>query len=165
MARKLRPLHTKPTGRSCTHWNYRMSCEDYDALLRRARHRCEICRKRGEDTTHGFLCIDHDAAVAQWAVRGLLCSSCNTQLDYPYFVGKAPRASVYLAAPWYVTMLGKRGLTAELPPEPPVGTAVRVAKSGVWRRTPEGWCRSRYLRTWRHLHRRNGPHNISIIAA
>lgn len=61
-----------------------MTCREFDALLDRAEHRCELCGtdpapivgSNGRVTT-GLL-IDHDHAARE--TRGLLCSRCNAHM-------------------------------------------------------------------------------------
>lgn len=92
------PNHVPPPSGRCSHKVYDMSCDDYDQLVSDAGGRCQICQVAAHETNRGFLVIDHDAKVGQWAVRGLLCSDCNTAIP----CGSAPSwASDYLAAPWW----------------------------------------------------------------
>lgn len=81
-----------------------MSCAEYAALLQRADGRCEICRIPGAETSHGYLVIDHDYAYgfSGGAVRGLLCSSCNTRIAYPTNTENREAAERYLANPWHL---------------------------------------------------------------
>ena len=64
----------------CRHKHYSLSCEEFEDLLRRANHGCEICKRPGVETGHKKLFIDHDPRIGLWAVRGLLCASCNSKL-------------------------------------------------------------------------------------
>jgi hypothetical protein len=91
--------HQPPAPKCQTHKLYLLSCADYDELVERASGRCEICQIRGEDTAHGMLHIDHDPARGIGAVRGLLCSPCNTNLGRSF----VPRnlAAAYLARPLF----------------------------------------------------------------
>lgn len=71
----------KPPAPTCgAHKYYFLTCEDYDRLAARADGRCEICSIPAENTPHRQLHIDHDPSVGRGAVRGLLCSRCNTRL-------------------------------------------------------------------------------------
>lgn len=81
-----------------------MSCAEYAALLQRADGRCEICRVPGAETSHGYLVIDHDYAYGfnGGAVRGLLCSPCNTRIAYPTNGANAEAKERYLANPWHL---------------------------------------------------------------
>ncbi len=54
---------------------------------------------RGEETKSGFLCIDHDEMKGRWAVRGLLCTTCNTSLGFEYFA-RYETSQQYLANPF-----------------------------------------------------------------
>jgi hypothetical protein len=80
-----------------------MSCTEYAALLQRADSRCEICRIAAAETSHGYLVIDHDYAYGfdGGAVRGLLCSPCNTRIAYPTNTANREAAMRYLANPWH----------------------------------------------------------------
>lgn len=61
---------------ACTHRNYNLTCEQFeDDLLAFAGYACQRC---GEATDRFH--IDHDHALGDWAVRGLLCPSCNALL-------------------------------------------------------------------------------------
>ena len=84
------------------HRKYALSCEEFDLLWHRSGGRCEICGVLGRYSPHGSLHIDHNALLGDWAVRGLLCSRCNTMLGVPgRIVG--PEVDRYLATPWRVT--------------------------------------------------------------
>src|ERR1700761_6842795 len=99
--------HDKPIGRPCTHRAYGLSCDEYDALRERAGDLCEICGIAAQDSAHGVMHIDHDPAVGQGAVRGLLCGRCNTGLFLDAVVPAAERTR-YLAAPFHVVLADLR---------------------------------------------------------
>jgi hypothetical protein len=63
------PPHT------CQHVAYRLSCDDFDALMARAGGACELCR-----TPHHRLQHDHDHDIGWHGVRGLLCPKCNAHM-------------------------------------------------------------------------------------
>lgn len=63
-----------------SHRQYQLNCPDYDRLIARAAGRCEICGVLAEENHRGKLVIDHDHLLGTWAVRGLLCYSCNSSL-------------------------------------------------------------------------------------
>lgn len=91
---------------TCHHRNYRLTCEQYDRLLRRADGHCEICGIAAEDTPAARLGIDHDhhAGDGQNHVRGMLCAKCNCNLKYPER-GDRPFTDAerrYLANAWCV---------------------------------------------------------------
>jgi hypothetical protein len=80
--------------RACSsHVRYGLDCEAYDGLLAIAKHRCQLC---GDDYA---LVIDHDHGVGDWAVRGVLCSDCNTSLHR--MTGR--KVDRYLANPWHTS--------------------------------------------------------------
>lgn len=148
--------HTKPAGRPCRHRSYWLSCEDFDRLRARALDRCEICGTRGSDTGHGELHIDHDPALGDWAVRGLLCSRCNTSLHRL----DSDAARAYLANPWH-------GDVTPVRLEPPVGSKVVDLRGYTWKRLPNGKWRSNSghrgsAMTWLLLNKRFGPHNLRL---
>ncbi|MGW7001353.1 endonuclease domain-containing protein [Streptomyces sp. NPDC054933] len=92
------PKHLPPPNSPCSHKAYQLSCDDYDRLVDHASGVCQICGAAPDQDVRGFLVVDHDAKVGQWAVRGLLCSDCNTALP----AGSEPSwARAYLADPWW----------------------------------------------------------------
>ncbi|MEV5944618.1 endonuclease domain-containing protein [Streptomyces sp. NPDC051994] len=122
--------HVKPKGRLCSHARYRMSCTEYDALVDHAGNRCQLCCRTGPETGHGYLVIDHDAHLGNWAVRGLLCSRCNLLIEYAQIDSAA--AEAYLNSPWHARH--------PIPPldEPPVGSFIRAGRRR-FERTLQGW--------------------------
>lgn len=90
----LAPQH----GRHRHRW-YAMDCEEFDRLWMRAGGKCEICRVSWRFASSGQLHIDHDPNKGDWAVRGLLCSRCNTMLGTPGRLAW-PEVDSYLADPW-----------------------------------------------------------------
>lgn len=96
---------------TCGHRVYGMSCNDLDALYVRAGHACEIC---GAPERPGDpLNIDHEAFLGKYAVRGLLCRSCNGWLGnsyHPNIRASGPEAERYLDAPWWARSGGPRAL-------------------------------------------------------
>jgi hypothetical protein len=67
-----------PGHENCHHTHYLLSCEEYEAMLAACKNRCEICRLPGSKNKGGKLHIDHEHRYTSHAVRGLLCSKCNT---------------------------------------------------------------------------------------
>lgn len=83
---------------SCYHVGYSLSCAEYDDLRRLARGCCKVCQQPTEP-----LLIDHDHALGNWAVRGLVCHPCNQHLR-AVDAGrrtKSPAVSRYLANAWH----------------------------------------------------------------
>jgi hypothetical protein len=142
-----------------------LDCEDFDALVRDHDGRCAICKITGSETGHGFLVIDHDPLVGQWAVRGLLCSPCNGRISLNN--AESERDAAYLANPWYRPWLALLGIDSDaLPSEPPRTAHVRQ-DSHTWTWTSEGWrCDSRRgpsgTHDWDRLVRRYGPHRLLV---
>lgn len=83
---------------SCYHASYRLTCAEYDDLLRLAKGRCKICK----EPTETFY-IDHDHTLGEWAVRGLLCNGCNLRLAKVEAGRHKTTAAVsrYLANAWH----------------------------------------------------------------
>lgn len=152
---------------SCHHKHYRLSCDQYDELLRRSEGRCEICHRFGSETSHRQLYIDHDKWRGDWAVRGLLCGRCNSMLEHEEIF--TPEVSDYLSRSWFIGMLRRFGVEAD-PEEPDQKTTVRAGQACTWTRTEAGWwCRcGRHRRTrtipktWTQLVHAFGPHRIWV---
>ena len=129
-----------------------MSCDDYDDLIRHAESRCQLCGRTAGETGHGYLVIDHDPAIGDWAVRGLLCSTCNQRIEYG-----SVDAPEYLANPWHTRYAG------QFSDEPPLGTSVRAGRRR-FQRMSKGWVATDSFRggpfTWDALAYTYGPHNI-----
>ncbi|MFJ9012366.1 endonuclease domain-containing protein [Streptomyces canus] len=88
----------KTSHASCYHTSYRLTCAEYDDLLRLAQGCCKICK----EPTETFY-IDHDHALGDWAVRGLLCNGCNLRLAKVESGKHEKTAAVarYLANAWH----------------------------------------------------------------
>lgn len=159
------PNHLPPPKSPCGHKLYRLNCDDYDRLVAHADGRCQICKALPEETGHGYLVVDHDAQVGQWAVRGLLCSDCNSALP----CGTRPSwALAYLDRPWWRLELEAQGLSPEVLPEPPPGSRVAAGSNIHWVRTEQGWehtarYRNATPKTWSALNRKYGPHQIRVV--
>jgi hypothetical protein len=150
--------------RRCTHRSYDLDCEAYDRFVADHGGRCALCGKTGPETPQGYLVIDHDHGVGQWAVRGLLCWRCNNVLD-AYRHVKTPTENAYLADPWWRRHFGGLGLPVDQAPEPPIGTTV-AADCFRWTRTRRGWERPRASHgpmTWEKLNRLYGPHKVQVV--
>ncbi len=151
---------------TCAHRFYRLTCKDYEYLLRRSGGRCETCGLPGPENTTGKLYIDHDSDYGYWAVRGLLCRTCNSTLRYPWF---GERGTRYLANAWYLQVLERAGmLPGYVPPEPSLKAVVRDHSYRRWTRTRQGWTPHTYRRvtrpqSWFDLVGRYGPHNLHIV--
>lgn len=155
------------------HRRYMITCEQYDGLLAECGNRCATCRLPAADNgMAGKLFIDHDYAFGMWAVRGLLCGSCNAELrtDRP----DPEWARHYLDNAWYKRMLASLNLSPTCPPEPNRGTAIRDFEGRVWRWRQktrykpyhEGWHPGHAASTpvsWWDLYRRFGPHNLTPV--
>lgn len=86
----------------CNHTLYSLTCESYDRLWRRANGCCELCGRR---LIVESMAIDHDHTLGRWAVRGLLCITCNAHRLRYMESGAVPlsaRAMHYLANAWHL---------------------------------------------------------------
>lgn len=164
-------LHDAPPGTAtCTpkadhrcHLRFRLTCAQYAHLIDRSGNRCELCGKPAAENVAGKLYIDHDWNHGIWAVRGLLCRTCNSTEHLP---GNKDWADEYRANAWYLQMLASRNVPL-MPPEAPMGYTVRDHAYRPWVRDESGWApgyrfiRPMTARTWRHLVSRYGPHNVA----
>lgn len=112
-----------PEYGSCQHRLYRLTCEEMAALIHRANDSCEICGRPRHRSPNRRLYIDHDHNIGIWAVRGLLCPSCNTSLgSYPVGVigfNRRPHVIAYLANPFRTEKpVRQQGRPRRLPPTP-----------------------------------------------
>ena len=71
--------HVKEFRREKNLAQYGLTTKTRDEMLARQGGVCAICR-RTTPGGHGYWHVDHDHAVGQHAVRGILCSDCNTTL-------------------------------------------------------------------------------------
>lgn len=109
-----------------THRSYGMQCVEFEALRARSAGCCEACGVLEEEAGLGRLIIDHDHRYGRDAVRGLICSSCNSQLSvlenyHPYKKLAAERHfETYLSRAWFAQVAQYVKLAGRLPypPEP-----------------------------------------------
>jgi hypothetical protein len=152
----------------CTrHKHYRLSCDQFDALHEESGGRCQICHRLPEDTSHRMLCIDHDGLL--WAVRGLLCGTCNSTLGK--LNDRWDRGRDYVARPWWLRQCEKAGLPPTLAPEPDLGSSIRNqfgivwmrrdSDLGVWWEMPTQYGQHRTPMSWEGLWRTYGSHNLA----
>lgn len=116
----------------CLHRKYWMTCLEYEQILRRSGDRCEQCGLPGECNIRGRLYIDHDHAWGCWAVRGLLCTKCNTNLEKPWLVGNFAE---YLGRSWYLTA----PISLDRIAEPSLTARVTDGLGNTWLRRDAGW--------------------------
>jgi hypothetical protein len=94
---------------TCQHGRYRLTCDDFEDLWTHAEGCCEICRAPAAETPDGKLFIDHAQVYGFFAVRGLLCSKCNSLMGYVDRGEKEDRrVRKYLANAWFVRILHAR---------------------------------------------------------
>lgn len=91
-------IYADPHAR-CAHRRYKLTCEQYDALIAATRGRCAIC-----DISVARLLIDHDHQLGRWAVRGAVCRGCNALLRDVDGGRRRPTDAVlaYLANAWHL---------------------------------------------------------------
>jgi hypothetical protein len=153
-----------PTHTSCHHRRYLLTCDDYENLRQRACGRCEICGVPVEETSHRMLYIDHDCRRGHWAVRGMLCTSCNTILGDGTGVLRTRQVIRYLASSWVDERFGD----AVVPkPEPPIGSLAGIPGRRRWVRRGALWYglgnyRGTGTASWGVLNWRYGPHRLVI---
>lgn len=150
---------------TCHHRNYRLTCGEYERLLRRAGGRCEICGRPDRENAKGKLHIDHDYEWGPWAVRGLLCHDCNSRERFPWM---AQKRSPYIANAWYVERLAELGVPLARPTEPPMGSRIADHRGLLWIHCKTGWVlqwktRSPTTKTWGGLLYKYGPHNLHVV--
>lgn len=156
---------TLPIHDTCHHLHYLLSCDQFEALIAEAGNACQVCGLPGAENSQGKLFIDHVGGW-NWAVRGLLCNSCNTTLGKDNEVPRNESFARYLANPWYVRQLAAKGISVEGPPEPPENSRVRDHQGRIWRRCGQYWhTRDSRLRnrTWSAMLRRSGPLGLTRI--
>jgi Recombination endonuclease VII len=155
---------TLPDHEQCSrHKYYKLSCQQYEDMLAECGHACQICGCTGHYSARGKLAIDHCGPL--WAVRGLLCTGCNSNLEDP---ARSPLGSAeYLASPWWLRQCAALGLPPRLGEEPGIGSAIRNQFGIVWVHLSDGgweastqhghhWTR----RPWEALFDLYGPHNL-----
>jgi hypothetical protein len=152
---------------TCVHETYGMTCPEFDRLYADAQGRCQICGAPADETPQKMLHIDHDASVGRWAVRGLLCSACNTSIGRSESARSRQTTIDYLSSPWYARCLRSLELPDFLP-EPPLGSSVETRQGKVWTRSEAGWERrtaagaSMSTKDWQELHYQHGPFMMPI---
>jgi hypothetical protein len=157
--------HERPPKGKCAHRNYSMTCAEFDVLKAAYGDACAICGRLGPETRHGFLVIDHDPHFGYWAVRGLLCSTCNSRIMDGVAFNEASAA--YLADPWWRRWFAELGVETDMLPEPGLGAVVRGERYR-YTHTKKGWeCPSLWhcwgkLMTWRGLYAVYGPRKLTI---
>ena len=75
------PEKAAASDKKCRLKRYGLTSEEYDARFKKQGGVCAICKKKEVSTRDGktkVLAVDHDHATG--AVRGLLCTHCNTGL-------------------------------------------------------------------------------------
>jgi hypothetical protein len=72
---------------------YKLSLEDFHALLTQANNTCFICLRQFTETL--FPCVDHDKETGK--VRNVLCSNCNVAIGFlAHDAERAERATEYI---------------------------------------------------------------------
>lgn len=73
-------------------WKFGITADEYDAMLRAQGGGCAVCGDTRVPSHQKFLSVDHDHETG--AIRGILCSGCNTALG---LLGENPTRMVRLA--------------------------------------------------------------------
>lgn len=97
-----------PGHDTCHHLRFRLSCDDFAALLQRCQNRCEICGIPSPEAPRGklYLYLDHDHRYGLYAIRGLLCARCNILMrDVDRRKRSDLRAEAYVANAWFMWRL------------------------------------------------------------
>lgn len=162
---------------TCRHAAYAMSCEQFEGLLLEAGHRCQVCGLIDYANQRGKLFLDHNRRRGDWAVRGLLCSDCNTLLGMDNEVPRDERFRAYLDNAWYLRAIAAAGVSLDMA-EPATPVLAYGPAGGRWalsRRDARGWRIHEGLRwvgphknskpkTWRELLYKYGPYNLTPIS-
>jgi len=156
---------TLPAHETCHHKGYRMTCEQYEALIAESEGECMACAKPAAKNALGKLVLDHDYAHGPWAVRGLICSGCNSIFLRgevgPYW------AQPYLTDPWFERELARLGLSSDVPPEPSRDSFLKDVDGHVWFYEDDAWrwAWKRSLRlAWDRLFYEQGPMHLVPVA-
>lgn len=160
---------TLPDHDWCTiHRGYKLGCAQYEYLLARSGQECEICGLPGTECPRGKLHIDHHGH--KWAVRGLLCNTCNTALSGRVAERRPRWAADYLANSWWIKECERVGVPAKMAPEPDFGSVIRDQWNAVWLREGDGLWRPQGNQrpgissaTWDWLYLQRGPHNLAPL--
>ncbi|OLT24395.1 hypothetical protein BJF79_13720 [Actinomadura sp. CNU-125] len=145
-----------------THRSYRLDCEQYEGLRIESHGMCQICGFPAEEMPQRKLYIDH-AWPGRWAVRGLLCIRCNTQLEGGVAFSSA--AAAYLGNAWYVRQCAAFGVPVDGGPEPDARTVVDNF-GRRWTRRYGRWHPNIYRarpRPWFALNMTCGPFNLRAV--
>lgn len=148
-----------------------LGCSQFEQLLARSTQKCEICGAPGiAGPGRNKLHIDHDHTYPRWAVRGLLCHSCNSALSESAVKAGAPWAADYLANSWWVKECERLGVPMEMASEPDHGALIVDQFDVPWLREGDGLWRPRgrgrpgiSSATWKWLYRMRGPQNMALI--
>ena len=131
---------------SCYHVGYGLSCAEYDQLLAESRGCCMLCKRPSVLPRQ----IDHDHELGSWAVRGIVCGSCNQCLKWVDCGVKTATADIarYLANAWHLRQPGSAAKRARVRDRTECGECgldVAVRSDGG---------------PWRHWSRHGGPPQI-----
>jgi hypothetical protein len=154
------------------HRSYALTCGQYESLRERCGDRCELCGLPGAQSDWAKLAIDHHASVGQWAVRGLLCTGCNTNMR------RVPdgdeQLQTFIDQSWFLGELHRLGLRVGEYPQPRIGTVIASPLGRTWRRYRSGWIHlnpyhrnggSQLPAQWDRLVYQYGPINLGLGGA
>lgn len=161
------PALTLPEHETHNHCLYGMDCLQFEALLAACDQSCQSCGIASGSAGCRKLVIDHNHQVGDWAVRGMLCSRCNTGIRYDQTTPEW--ALPYLDDPWWPRLLADLGVAVEM--AEPGEERVTDFFGRLWFRRSNGWstglCRrgSDGAVQWAQLLRKFGPHNLTPVPA
>lgn len=149
-------------GQCQTHRRYDLTCAEIGELVEITGNRCQLCEATSDGKRWRMLFIDHDHSLGYWAVRGLLCSSCNT------FIGGARKSeAIFPARPWHEVLMERAGRPKHMPQPQVGGTVVSASNGHVYWRGMDRWHRMngvyqnmRY--SWLGLTKRYSPRRLTI---
>lgn len=75
---KLRELRPDARRSIILKYKYKITLDDYNALLKAQKLKCKICKTKNPKTRTGVFVVDHCHKTGK--VRGLLCLNCNIGL-------------------------------------------------------------------------------------
>lgn len=162
-------VRTLPDHDLCgAHEFYKLNCGQFERLIARSGQRCEICGRAGTaGPGHNKLHIDHDHSGKRWAVRGLLCTGCNSKLTVKIAENRPPWTVGYLANSWWIKECERLGVAVDIAPEPDFGTVIFDPFGFTWLRDGDGEWRPHgkgrpgiSSASWQWIYDHRGPHNM-----
>lgn len=162
-------VRTLPAHATCAcHKHHHLNCAQYESLLDEAAGTgCQICGFPAHRMPQKKLYIDHSGAFGSWRVRGLLCISCNSQLQEDRAFSDAARR--YLENAWFIRQCRIAGVPLAGGAEPDTGFVsdnfgrVWGQRDQFWLLLIRGTLNSRHVYDWRGLNDQHGPFNFRPV--